>query len=99
MKRSKRKLTAAFFTITLLLMVLVSGCGNGAASTKEGTEGLTYEPYEGSYVVTGYSGSDVDVVIPAAVTSVGMDAFYGFGSDQKIVITGSTDGWEDSRRQ
>ena len=70
MKRSKRKLTAAFCTITLLMMALVSGCGNGAASTKEGTEGLIYEPYEGSYVVTGYSGSDVDVVIPDTYNDV-----------------------------
>lgn len=91
MKQSKRKLTAAFVTITLLLMALVSGCGNGAPSTKEGTEGLTYEPYEGSYVVTGYSGSEVDVVVPDTyndipVVKVGREVFYN--SDIQSIVLG-----------
>ena len=91
MKQSKRKLTAAFVTITLLLMALVSGCGSGAPSTKEGTEGLTYEPYEGSYVVTGYSGSEVDVVVPDTyndipVVKVGREVFYN--SDIQSIVLG-----------
>lgn len=91
MKRSKRRLTAAFCTVTLLLMALVSGCGNGAASTKEGTEGLTYEPYEGSYVVTGYSGSDVNVVVPDTyndipVVKVGDEVFAD--SDIQSIVLG-----------
>lgn len=45
---------------------------NKTVNENEGTEGLTIE----NGVVTGYTGTDTDVVIPEGVTEIGKDAFW-----------------------
>lgn len=70
----------------------LAGCGGSSTKTKEGTEGLIYEQFNGSYMVTGYEGSEVNIVIPdtyndVPVTRVDDEAF--FGSDIQSVDFGT----------
>lgn len=84
----KKKL-AAIFTCAVLLFALT---GYGGVNTKEGTEGLTYEQNEGSYIVTGYTGSEVNIVIPDTYNGVPVTAIddWAFSeSDVQSVIFGA----------
>ncbi len=91
-KKGNRKNSAVFICVIAFILAFISGCGSsGSASTKEGTEGLEYEASNGSYIVTGYSGSEVDIVIPDTyneipVTGIYEEAFYG--SDIQSVVFG-----------
>ena len=63
--------------LSLILCIGLNGCGR---NSKKGTEGLEYEAVSGSYIVTGYHGSEVHVVIPdtyndVPVTEIGEYAF------------------------
>lgn len=91
-KKGNRKNSAVLICVIAFILAFISGCGiSGSASTKEGTEGLEYEASDGSYIVTGYSGSEVDIVIPdtyneTPVTGIYKEAFYG--SDIQSVVFG-----------
>lgn len=84
----KRKISV-LFTCAVMLFSL-TGCGG--PNTKEGTEGLTYEQNQGSYVVTGYTGSEVNIVIPDTYNGVPVTAVddWAFSeSDVQSVIFGA----------
>lgn len=58
-KRFVKRLVLCLLCVALCFAFC--SCGN---STKKGTEGLEYEANDGSYIVTGYHGTEVHVVIP-----------------------------------
>lgn len=73
-----------------VIMVLLCACED-SLTTKEGTEGLVYKAYEGGYIVTSYTGSEVNVVIPDThndmpVTGIAEECFEG--SDIQSILIG-----------
>ncbi|MCL2381391.1 MAG: leucine-rich repeat domain-containing protein [Treponema sp.] len=61
-------------------LVVVDNGGNGEPDDPAYTAGLTFTPVAGGYAVTGFTGTDTDIVIPAAhngqaVVSIGNNAF------------------------
>ena len=90
MKKMKR--TILILASAVLALLLLASCGKGADETTapedvpvepKFTEGLVYTNDElGGWAITGYKGSDTDVIIPHVyeglkVTSVGNSAFAG----------------------
>lgn len=78
MKKSPIK-KAVLLTLFLLLIVLCS-CGNQYYSP---VEDFSYEFIEGTVKITGYNGSDLDIVVPneiekRPVTIIGKEAFQGY---------------------
>lgn len=67
--------------IVILALVLLCGCGSKETGNgKKATEGLVFTQEDGCYAVTGYHGTDVDVVIPdtyndVPVTIIAEEAF------------------------
>ena len=81
----KRNHIALLLALTVLAALLLTGCGS-----KE-TEGLIFQQSEGSYIVTGYQGQEVHVVIPAVhndvpVTQIAEAAFAN--TDIQSVVLG-----------
>lgn len=72
--------------LVVLLCILVSACGKQKASPVEDFE---YEFEDGEAIITGYIGSDLDIVIPyeieeRPVTVIGKEAFKGY--DMKSIV-------------
>lgn len=96
----------------LAMVCMLTACGRASvASTKQGTDGLIYEPIEntgleygdsfkGTYVVTGYEGTEPNIVIPDThndVYVVGVGEWAFEKSEVQSVILGKYAGFISSR--
>ena len=89
----KRK-SAVIMMMAVAMLLFVEGCGKKSGtdtSEKNATQGLLYEPNNGSYVVKGYEGSEVNVIIPdtcndVPVTEINRKVFEN--SDIQSIVIG-----------
>ena len=80
--------------MAVAMLLFVEGCGKKSGtdtSEKNATQGLLYEPNNGSYVVKGYEGSEVNVIIPdtcndVPVTEINRKVFEN--SDIQSIVIG-----------
>lgn len=93
----KQKKFSALLLLILTLAFALAACGDDETSdsvdTSTGTPGLEYTAKDGSYEVTGYTGSDVHIVIPdtyndVPVTSV-KDRVFNRSDIQSVVLGGN----------
>lgn len=90
-----KKIVAIIFCILTLTAVLsLSGCGDGKPEASP-IEDFTYEFEDGEVTITGYSGTDLDIVVPDVieerpVTTIGETAFSGYDMKSIVIPEGVT---------
>ena len=92
----KKLLSTLLIILTLSAMLLLASCGEAIPGFENtGSNGLEFTSNsDGTYSVTGYTGSATDVIIPStyngkAVTSIGYCAFWDCSSLTSIEIPDS----------
>ncbi len=86
-----KRILSIICAVALLLSVMAVGGISVASVSALSENGYTYTVKDGEATVTGYTGSDTELVIPSTlggypVRAIGEDAFYYSNSIQSIVI-------------
>ena len=71
------------FSVICLLALGLAGCGGGAGIPESPAEDFSYEMQDGQIVITGYTGTDREIRVPAKINDrpvrvIGEEAFAGY---------------------